>query len=562
MGKGQIISGGTGGEYQVKILYNRDRYDDIISALDEKKAELAKVINGDPEADPVTQEEKYKGLQLLYDEKSLEVDAAIVELNLLIDEFKDLYLELEALQIELGNWRSLLVQYQGELVDLQEQVPPAPPATIEAKELQITETETEISNTQTEISDKEKEISDKQTEVETKQLEASGLDFERAIIGQQIAEVELQITSIDKKKEYLEENMPADATVSAWCADLTEDLSGYVGTVEIPGERIGDHGNLQIQPGYDSNAVYDSDRDGQLFPTIAVTPAQAFYNAAMLPGWQKWKPLFRYGTINAITDSLASVTLDATVKSSQQDLAINQSATLTDVPFEYMSCDGSAFAVDDEVLIMFIDQDFADPKIIGFKTDPVGCCSFSENFTDGTFDCEWSTEYAALLASFIESGDEYYYHVLANGDLYGLDYWYLQQGCGDYPDNNCWTHSDLIFRADINNISKTDSLNSYVMTSISSRVGDTFPTVYFYHDRTEGPFPVAHEYLNDEGFGDVLFAVGDGEIEIDLTEEPYSTILSGGKVSAINLRVKKATADINYFRLCETGGADPMQEPE
>ena len=93
----------------------------------------------------------------------------------------------------------------------------------------------------------------------------------------------LKLRSFQLRKSYLIGNTPSDPIVNAWCADLTEDLSGEIGTIEVPGER----GTVLIQPGYGGNAVYDSSRDGQLQPLIACPAAQVFYNLAMLPGWQK-----------------------------------------------------------------------------------------------------------------------------------------------------------------------------------------------------------------------------------------------------------------------------------
>ena len=43
---------------------------------------------------------------------------------------------------------------------------------------------------------------------------------------------------------------------------------------------------------------------------------------------------------------------------------------LTDVPIEYMDCNSGAFADGDEVLIEFTNQDWDQPKIIGFKERP------------------------------------------------------------------------------------------------------------------------------------------------------------------------------------------------
>ena len=46
---------------------------------------------------------------------------------------------------------------------------------------------------------------------------------------------------------------------------------------------------------------------------------------------------------------------------------------LTAVPIEYMSSNASAFADGDEVIVEFTGQDFAAPKVIGFKANPAGC---------------------------------------------------------------------------------------------------------------------------------------------------------------------------------------------
>ena len=135
--------------------------------------------------------------------------------------------------------------------------------------------------------------------------------------------VELQLTALQKRKTYYENNMPSDPTISAWCADLTEDLSGIVATVEVPGER----GAVNIRPGYDGGAAFSAARDGQLQPVIASGSAAAFFNQALLPGWQKFYPTYRYGTI--VADSIdfdadtCSVCLDPSY-SSQANLDINQ----------------------------------------------------------------------------------------------------------------------------------------------------------------------------------------------------------------------------------------------
>lgn len=182
--------------------------------------------------------------------------------------------------------------------------------------------------------------------------------------------VKLKQSSYKKKKEYLQNNQVEDPTMSVWCADLTEDVSGNVGTIEIPGERD----IVQIQPGYEDNAAYNQTRDGQLQLAVAGTPASVFYNLAMLPGWQKWMPTYRHGIISNIdTDNnTCDVTLDK-VKSSQQSLKINQTDKLTGIAIEYMSCDAVAFENGDSVLVEFAGQEWSGAKVVGFKDNPKPC---------------------------------------------------------------------------------------------------------------------------------------------------------------------------------------------
>lgn len=182
---------------------------------------------------------------------------------------------------------------------------------------------------------------------------------------------ELKVIALEKEIERLQAAIDrAERTQEAWCADLTEDLAAdtEVGTIEINGEAD----TIIIHPGYDGAAVYDQDRDGQLQPPELSTAAQAFYNYAMLPGWQKWKPTYRVGTITALDGDTCTVALDAAL-SNAQSLDINQAETLTDVPIEYMTCDGAAFEEGDRVVVKFEEGDWEQPKVIGFESEPQPC---------------------------------------------------------------------------------------------------------------------------------------------------------------------------------------------
>lgn len=204
----------------------------------------------------------------------------------------------------------------------------------------------------------------------------------------------LRRNSYEKQKEYLEDNMPDGPTLSAWCGDLTEDLSGNVGTIEVPGEV----GTVLIQPGYDGNAVYNTERDGQLQPSVSGTPESVYYNLAMLPGWQKWMPTYRFGTISNIDKDLdtCDVTLEAAT-SSQQDLDVNQEEILTGISIEYMSCNATAFKDEDSVLVKFDGQEWDGAKIIGFKDNPA-VCGFQFKLIRG--DDTLITELSGLLIYF------------------------------------------------------------------------------------------------------------------------------------------------------------------
>ena len=134
-------------------------------------------------------------------------------------------------------------------------------------------------------------------------------------------------------------NIPADTTVEAWCADLSQNLTGEVGTIEPNGEP--DPAKYIIQPGYQANAVYNQSRDGQVQALMASTPEATFWNKAMMPGWQKWKPTYRIGVIDSIDSAEHTCSLTLDVVNSRETpkrlLNINQGTSLSGVPIEYMT---------------------------------------------------------------------------------------------------------------------------------------------------------------------------------------------------------------------------------
>ncbi len=283
MGKGQILSGGTDGKYQVKLLFARERITKRIAAYNQQ----------------IT----------LITEQVAALESEILELELEIA-----FLKLEAQAF-----------------------------------------------TEQDREGNKKVIDQKNNELTRKIQERSAKKARKA-------DLELIKTSVQKKIDYLNDNMPADETVEAWCADLSRNLQGTVGTVEIPGERA----IVLIQPGYNNGAAYSASRDGIIEPAIAGTPAGTFYNWALLPGWQKWKPTYRSGYITAKDGVLCDVALDESA-SSIRDLDVNAGSFFQNVPMVYMECNDVAFLVGDHVVIQFEGQSWDHPKVIGFVEHPRGC---------------------------------------------------------------------------------------------------------------------------------------------------------------------------------------------
>jgi hypothetical protein len=175
----------------------------------------------------------------------------------------------------------------------------------------------------------------------------------------------LKQTANTKRIEWLTEQMDNPDEVSAWCADLTEGVTGTVGTIELG--RLPD--TLIIKPGAPTYVAAD---DGTLQPVALNSAAATFYNLAMLPGLAKWKPRYRTGTASNIdtdADTMDVALNDLTIASQ----SCNQSSVLTGVAVEYMTCNASAFAAGDSVIVEFEGSDWSAPKVVGFVDNPQAC---------------------------------------------------------------------------------------------------------------------------------------------------------------------------------------------
>lgn len=189
---------------------------------------------------------------------------------------------------------------------------------------------------------------------------------------------DLKIQAMKKRLNYYLYETKETEERELWCADLSEELSGEVGTIESHG-GIGASAfeKVFIKPGYNEGSEYIEAEDGQLARGEEMYPWQWLYNWVALPSWQKFQPLYRLGTLVSVNNEANTgiVEMDAAV-SAAQDLPITPEGReiLNDVPFEYMQCGSLAFDAGDRVIVKFKEQTWDGEKaIVGFDENPKPC---------------------------------------------------------------------------------------------------------------------------------------------------------------------------------------------
>lgn len=185
----------------------------------------------------------------------------------------------------------------------------------------------------------------------------------------QQVQLRLRKVSREKRIQRLEAVPATEEAITAWCGDLTTDLAGDVGTMEVGRDEATQH---ILRPGGAAGtaAAFDVARDGQLQAVLGGTPANAFYNYALIPGADKWRPRYRVGEITALDGNVATVLLDA-LRSTHQGFNCNQ-ATSISAPIEYMNCNEAVFDVGDRVVVYF-SGDWSTGKVIAFESNPKAC---------------------------------------------------------------------------------------------------------------------------------------------------------------------------------------------
>jgi hypothetical protein len=195
-----------------------------------------------------------------------------------------------------------------------------------------------------------------------------------------LTSTKLQLLAIQAKLKTLEA-LVLNEPLEVRCADCSRNLTGEVATIELYGLQS----HMLIYPGFDSDAKFDHATHGEITPTAFLSPEAAFYNAAMFPGWQKWRPTYRVADIDNIYGDYCTVTIydpRTNAEKGELQLTVDSELTFTGVPFNVKSYASTHFSVGDRVILRFVDQDYTNPEVFGFYTNP--CSSTSTSTTSST----------------------------------------------------------------------------------------------------------------------------------------------------------------------------------
>ncbi len=172
--------------------------------------------------------------------------------------------------------------------------------------------------------------------------------------------------ALKKEQDMLTKATEVVARTGVWCADLTEVLAAgsTAGTIEVNGVDS----QIIIRP---RGSVTESTG---IIQHVGLNKATGtFVNLALLAAWQKYKPTCRIGVLTTVDTAGNTCALNlVSALSSVQSLDINRETSLSNVPIVYMDCNAEVFNPGDRVVVEFINQSWATPRVIGFEDHPVG----------------------------------------------------------------------------------------------------------------------------------------------------------------------------------------------
>ncbi len=179
-------------------------------------------------------------------------------------------------------------------------------------------------------------------------------------LAQQISLIKAQKIAAEVEIEHLI-NASGYVDAEAWCVDDSENLSGEVGTIDLP------DGTTLIRPGHDDNAAHQQVRDGILQPVYSSHAANFALHYIFHDAWLIHMPRYRAGTVVGVMPGQCEIELDEyeTPEQYRQLLA----------PINYMG-DCEPFEPDDRVIVAFL-GDWDNAEVVGFETNPRPCQNFT-----------------------------------------------------------------------------------------------------------------------------------------------------------------------------------------
>lgn len=364
MGKAKILSGGENGLYTIELDYGDEERDKVVEKLAGRLKELAPQLD---EAKAKLDEAKGKE-NASKDATKDATDDYVAATKVVPVAFK----AVTTATNDLPGKAAALQQAIGWLKSVTAMEPPASPEQLASAEAAVAAADAAYKSAQGALKTAEAKYAQAQDDVKTK-MDAQVAAAKKLVEAKkETAPLEIAHELLKDERAQLIKDRSYYAglhlveTRKAWCADLTEDAKDEVATIEIPGDS-----NLVL---INAGAEDGDTVDGALFAREMQSPEQVFWNAAVLPGWQKWKPTYRRGTITAL--DLEANTADVALEeetSTGQKLDINQTKTLEKAPVNYMGCNAEAFEVGDACVVRFDGMDWATPQVVGFVDNPKAC---------------------------------------------------------------------------------------------------------------------------------------------------------------------------------------------
>lgn len=208
---------------------------------------------------------------------------------------------------------------------------------------------------------------------------------EISIVNLDVANKQKEVDKLNivKNKPYYRE---------VWCTDKTTNLN--IGNTYDSIELAGEIESVLITPQYSS---YTPTLPARLFtPTHAITASQTLYNIMAFAAWQKHKPYYRSAVITSVSGDNCNVLLDSQVSSllsARYGNEINidpDGLAKTNLPIEYMECDGDVFETGDHVVVEFSGS-WNSGKVIGFVSNPKECDSINWPYVEVACHIEYQT---------------------------------------------------------------------------------------------------------------------------------------------------------------------------